>query len=159
MYILNITIHLHILSVSQSVQLLSRVRLFVTPWTATCQASLSFTISQSLLKVMSIGLVILSNHHILCHPFLLLPSIFLSIRAFTYSYQVAKVLELQLHINSSNEYSGLISFGIDWSISTVKGSRKSHLWENHREKVLYSAYKMLEIMSDTSPRVNVEKLQ
>ena len=66
-----------------SVQSLSRVWLFVTPWTAACQASLSITNSQSLLKLMSIGLVIPSNHLILCHPLLLLPSIFPSIRVFS----------------------------------------------------------------------------
>ena len=65
------------------VQSLSRVRLFATPWTAACQASLSFTISWSLLKLMSIELVMPSNHHILCHSFLLLPSIFPSIRVFS----------------------------------------------------------------------------
>ena len=66
-----------------SVQSLSHVQLFATPWTAACQASLSFTISQSLLKLMSIELVIPSNHLILCHPLLLLPSIFPSIRVFS----------------------------------------------------------------------------
>ena len=78
-----------------SVQSLSRVRLFVTPWTAAGQASLSITISQSLLKLMSIKLVMPSNHLILCHPVLLLPSIFPSIRVSS-SHQVAKLLELQL---------------------------------------------------------------
>ena len=86
------------------VQLPSRVRLFVTPWTAAHQASLSFTISQSLLKCMSIESVILSNHLILCCPFLLLPSIFPSIRVFSKWVsslpQVAKVLELQLQHQS-----------------------------------------------------------
>ena len=77
---------------------LSRVWLFVTPWTAAHQASLSFTISQSLLKFMSTESVIPSNRLILCHPLLLLPSIFPSFRVFSvgFSLQVAKVLELQL---------------------------------------------------------------
>ena len=66
-----------------SVQLLSHVRLFVTPWTAVCQASLSISNSRSLLKLMSIGSVMPSNHLILCHPLLLLPSIFPSIRVFS----------------------------------------------------------------------------
>ena len=82
-----------------SVQSLSRVQLFATPWTATCQASLSITNSWSLLKLMSIELVMPSNHLILCHPLLLLPSIFLSIRVFSNEsalHQVAKVLEFQL---------------------------------------------------------------
>ena len=81
---------------SSSVQLLSHVRLLVTPWIAARQSSLSFIISWSLLKVMSIESVMLSNHPILCHPLLLLPSIFPSIRVFfqwvSSSYQVAKVL-------------------------------------------------------------------
>ena len=81
-----------------SVQSLSRVRLFVVLWTAACQASLSITNSWSLLKLMSIESVMPSNHLILCHPLLLLPSIFPSIRVFSKvrsSHHVAKVLELQ----------------------------------------------------------------
>jgi len=70
-------------SVFSSVQSLSRIRLFATPWTAACQASLSITNSQSLLKLMSIVSVMPSNHQILCHPLLLLPSLFLSIRVFS----------------------------------------------------------------------------
>ena len=102
--------------VGSSVQSLSRVRLFVTPWTAACQASLSITNSQSVLKLVSIELVMRCNHLILCHPLLLLPSIFPSIRVFS--------SELALHIRwpkywsfsirPSNEYSRLISFRIDW---------------------------------------------
>ena len=86
------------------VQLLNHVWIFETPWTVAHQASLSFTVSQSLLKLMSIDLVMPSNHLILCHPFLLLPSIFPSIRVFFKrvgpSHQVAKVLELQLQLQS-----------------------------------------------------------
>ena len=87
-----------------------------SPWTATCQASLSFTISWSLLKLMSIESVMLSNHLILCHPLRLLPSIFPSIRVFSNE----SVLCIRwpkywsFSINPSNEYSGLISFGMDW---------------------------------------------
>ena len=81
-----------------SVQSLSHVQLFVTSWTAACQASLSITNSWSLLKLMSIETVMPSNHPILCRPLLCLPSIFPSIRAF--SHQVAKVLELQLQHQS-----------------------------------------------------------
>ena len=99
-----------------SVQSLSYVRLFVTPWTAACQASLSITNSQSSLKLMSIESVIPSNHLVLCHPLLFLPSIFSSITVFSKesnsSHQLAKALELQLSISPSNEYSGLISFRI-----------------------------------------------
>ena len=88
------------------VQLLSRVRLFATPWTPARQASLSFTVSCSLLKPMSIASVMPSNHLILCRPLLLPPSIFPSIRVFSNkqglfsSHQVAKVLELQLQHQS-----------------------------------------------------------
>ena len=86
------------------IQSLSHVRLFVTPWTVACQASLSFTVFQSLLKLVSIESMMPSNHLILCHPLLLLPSIFPSIRVFsnesTSSHQVAKVLEFQLQHRS-----------------------------------------------------------
>ena len=85
------------------VRLLSHVGLFETPWTAACQASLSITISQNLLKLMSIGLVMPSNHLILCHPILLLPSIFPSIRVFLMSWHFpsgGQVLELQLQHQS-----------------------------------------------------------
>ena len=89
--------------VLSSVQSLSHIWLFATPWTAACQASLSITNSQSLLKLMSIESVMPSNHLILCHPLLLLPSIFPSIRVFQwvkFSQQVAKVLEFQLQHQS-----------------------------------------------------------
>ena len=84
-------------ALSTSVQLLSCVQLFVTPWTAARQASLSITNSQSLLKLMSLELVMPFNHLILCCPLLLLPSIFPSVRVFSNEslHQVAKVLELQ----------------------------------------------------------------
>jgi len=93
-------------------------RLFVTPWTAAHQASLSFTISQSLLKLMSIELVMPSNHLILCHPLLLLPSIFPSIRDFsselTLPIRWPKDWNFSFSISPSNEYSRLISFRFDW---------------------------------------------
>ena len=99
------------------VQLLSHVRLFTTPWTAARQASLSFTISHSLLKFMSIELVMPSNHLILCHP-LLLPSIFPSIRVFSNESAVhirsPKCWSFSFSISPSNEYLGLISFRTDW---------------------------------------------
>ena len=88
-------------SLSSSVQSLSHVQLFATPWTAECQASLSITSSWSLLKLMSIESVMPSNHLILCHPLLLPPSIFPRIRVFSNeSAQVAKVLEFQLQHQS-----------------------------------------------------------
>ena len=99
------------------VQLLSCVQLFATPWTAACQASLSFTISWSLLKLMFIELMMPSNHLILCCPLLLLPSVFPSIRVF--SKELALRSRWPVHwsfsfrISPFNEYSGLISFRID----------------------------------------------
>ena len=95
-------------------QSLSCVWLFATPWTTVYQASLSFTISQSLLKLMSIESVMPSNHLILCHPLLLLPSIFPSIRVFSNELALhirwPKYWSFSFHISPSNEYSGLISF-------------------------------------------------
>ena len=110
-----------------SVQSLSHVRLFATPWTAACQASLSFTNSQSLLKLMSIALVMPSNHLILCRPFLL-PSIFLSIRVFSKEsvhIKQPKYWGFSFSISPSNEYSGMISFRMD--LLAVQGILKSLL--------------------------------
>ena len=99
------------------VQSLSCVRLFATPWTAVCQASLSFTISWSLLKLMSIESMMPSNHLILCHPLILLPSIFPSIRVFSNESALCirwpKYWSFSFSISPSNEYSGLISFRMD----------------------------------------------
>ena len=101
-----------------SVLLLSRVRLFVTPWTAACQASLSITNSQSLPKLMSIELVMPSNHLILCWPLLLLSSIFPSITVFSnesaFHTSWPKYWSFSLTISPSNELPGLISFRMDW---------------------------------------------
>ena len=119
-------------------QLLSHVQLFATPWTAACQASLSFTVSWSLLSFMPIESVMLSNHLILCCPSLLLPSIFPSIRVFsnesTLRIRWQKVLELQLHISHSNEYSGLISFWMNWlDLLAAQGTLKSYLQHHSSE--------------------------
>ena len=122
------------------VQLLIRVQLCVTPWTAACQASLSLTISQSLLKLMSIESVMPCNHLIFCHPLLLLLSFFPSIRVFSN--------ESALHIrwpeywsfivSPSNEYYGLISFRIDWfDLLTVQEILKSLLQGGEWIHVLY----------------------
>ena len=114
----------------RSVQWLSRVQLFATPWTAACQASLSFT--QSLLRFMSIESVIPSNHLILCCPLLLLPSIFPSIRVFS-SESVLRIRWLKdwsfsFSISPSNECWGLISFRMDWlDLLAVQGTLKSLL--------------------------------
>ena len=100
------------------VQLLGCVWLFVTPWTAACQAPLSFTNSQSLLKFMSTELVMLSNYLILCGPLLLLPSVFPSIRVFSNESALLimwpKYWSFSFSISPSNDYSGLISFRMDW---------------------------------------------
>ena len=100
-----------------SVQSLSHVWLFVTPWTATCQAPLSFTISRSLLKLMSAESVIPSNHLVLCHPLLLLPSIFTSMRVFSNDVSLRirwlKCWSFSFSVNPSNEHSGLTSLRTD----------------------------------------------
>ena len=115
-----------------SVQLLSRVRLLATLWTAARQASLSFTNSQSLLKLGSIESVMPSNHLILCHPRLLLPSIFPSIRVFSNESALRirwpQYWSFSCSISPSNEYSGLISFRMDWlDLPVVQGTLKSLL--------------------------------
>ena len=133
---------LHLLISSCCCSVLGRVWLFVTPWTAACQASLSFTISQSLLKLMSIESVIPSNHLILCHPLFLLPSIFSSIRVFSSESALLirgpKYWSFSFSISPSNEYSGLISFRMDWlELLAVQGTLKSVLQHhNSKESVL-----------------------
>ena len=115
-----------------SVQSLSRVRLFATPWTANRQASLSITNSQSLLKLMAIKSVMPSNHLILCHPLLFPPSIFSSIRVFSKDIVLRirwpEYWSFSFSISPSNEYSGLISFRMDWlDLLAVQGTLKSLL--------------------------------
>ena len=122
-----------------SVQLLSQVRVFATPWTAACQVSLSITNCRSLLKLMSIKLVMPSNHLILCHSLLLLPSVFPSIRIFSNESVLhirwPKYWSLSFSISPSNEYSGLISFRIDWfDLLAAQGTLKS-LLQHHSSKV------------------------
>ena len=110
----------------------------MTPWTAACQAILSFTISQSLLKLLPTESVMPSNYLILCCPLLFLPSIFPKIRVFSNEsalHQVAKYWSFSLNISPSNEYSGLISFRIDWfDLRMVQGILKS-LLQHHSLKV------------------------
>ena len=121
-----------------SVQLLSLAWLFATPWTAVHQASMSITNSQSLLKFMSIESVMPSNHLILCCPLLLPSSIFHSIRVFSdesvLHIRWPKYWSLSFSISLSNEYSGLISFRMDWlDLLAVQGSLKN-LLQHHSSK-------------------------
>ena len=121
-----------------SVQLLSHVWLFVTPWTAARQASLSITNSRSSPRPMSIESVMPSNHLILCRPYLLLPSIFPSIRVFsnesTLRIRLPKYWRFSFNISSTNEYPGLISFRMDWlDLLAVQGTLKS-LLQHHSLK-------------------------
>ena len=123
--------HMHILH--QFSQLLSCVQLFVTPWTAACQASLSYTNSWSLFKLMSIESVMPSNHLILYHPLLLSPSNFPTIRVFSNESVICiswpKYWGFSFSISPSNEYSGLISFRIDWlDLLAVQATLKSPLY-------------------------------
>ena len=120
----------------------------MTPRTAACQASLSITISLSLLKLLSIESVMPSNHPILCRPLLLLPSMFLSIRVFSNELALCirwpKYWSFSFSISPSNEYSGLISFGIDWfDLLAVQGTLKS-LLQHHRSKAInFSVHNLL----------------
>ena len=127
------------LAASLVVQWLSRVCLLVTPWTAARQASLYFTISQSLLKLMSIEAVVPSNHLILRHPVFLLPSIFPNIRVFSNESALyvrrPKSWSFHFSVSPSNEYSGLISFRMDWlDLLKVQGTLKN-LLQHHSSKV------------------------
>ena len=127
-----------LISVSQTVQLLSRVWLFATPWITAHQASLSITNSQSLLKPMSIKSVMPSNHLTLCRPLLLLPPVPPSIRVFsnesTLSIRWPKDWSFSFSISPSNEHSGLISFRMDWlDLLAVQGMLKS-LLQHHSSK-------------------------
>ena len=124
-----------------SIQSLSCIRLFVIPWTAACQAFLFIINSQSLLKLMSIESLIPSNHLTLCHPLLLLPSVFPSVRVFSNESVLhirwPKCWNFSFSISPINEYSGLISFKIDWfDILAVQETLKS-LLQHHSP----SAYK------------------
>ena len=120
----------------------TRVQLFAAPWTAAHQTSLSITNSQSLLKLMSIELVIPSNHLILCRPLLLSPSIFPSIRVFSNESVLhirwPKYWSFNFNLSPSNEYSGLISFRIDWLyLLAIQRTLKS-LLQHHSSKASIS---------------------
>ena len=132
-------------------QLLSHVQLFATPWTAAGQASLSFPISWSLLKLMSIESKMLPNHLILCCPLLLLPSVFPSIRIFSNELALhirsPKYRSFSFSISPSNEYSTLISFRIDWfDLLVIQGTLKG-LLQHHNSKasIQYSTFFMVQL--------------
>ena len=135
-----------------SAQSLSHVRLFVTPWTAASQASLSITNSWSPPEPMSIKSVKPSNHLILCHPLLLLPSIFPSIRVFSNESALCircpKYWSFSFNISPSNEHPGLISFRMDWvDLLAVQGTLKS-LLQYHSSKasiLLHSAFFIVQL--------------
>ena len=122
------------------VQSLSHVWLFATPWTATCQASLSITNSQSFLKLMSFESVMPSNHLNVWHPLLILPSIFPSIRVFSsesilHIFRWPKYWSISFSISSSNQYSGLISCRINWfNLIAVQATLRS-LLQHHSSKM------------------------
>ena len=130
----------------------SCLTLFATTWIAVCHASLSITNSQSLLKHMSIESVMPSNHLILCHPLLLLPSIFPSISVFSNESVLRirwpKYWSFSFNISPSNEYSGLVSFRMDWlDLFAVQGTLKS-LLQHHSSKasiILHSAFFIVQL--------------
>ena len=138
-WVVQILIHLFMYYYFSSVQSLSSVQHFVTPWTAARQASLSITSSHSSPKLMSIESVMPSNHLILCHPIFLLPSIFPSIRVFSDESALCirwpKYWSFSFNISPSNEHLGLISFTKDWlDLFAVLGTLKS-LLQHHSSKV------------------------
>ena len=120
-----------------AVQSLSHVQLFATPWTAACQPSVSFTISQTLLRLMSIESMMPSNHLILGHPFLLpsiLPNIWVFFNESVLCIRWPRYESFSFSISPSNEYSGLISFRMDWlDLLAVQGTLKS-LLQHHSSK-------------------------
>ena len=135
------------------------IRLFATPWTAARQASLSFTISRSLLKLMSIKLVIPSNHLIFCCPLLLLPSILSSIRVFSNesALHIRWPKYWSFSISPSNEYSGLISFRMDWlGLLAVQGTLKS-LLQHHSSKASILRHSAFFIVQTSHPYKTTRK--
>ena len=133
----------------------------MTPWTAACQAFLSFTVSQSLLKLMSIESVIPSNHLILCHPLLLLPSIFPSIRVFSNESVLCirwpKYWSFSFSISPSSDYSGMISLRIEWlDLLAVQGTLKS-LLQHHSSKASILRNSAFLIVQISHPYMTTEK--
>ena len=143
------------------VQLLSHVQLFVTPWTAVHQASLSIANYQSLLKLMSIESVMPSDRLNLCHPLLLPPSIFPSIRVFSSEsvlhIRQPKYWSFSFSISPSNEYSGLISFRMDWlDLLAVQGTLKS-LLQHHSSKASILQHSAFFIVQLSHPYMTTRK--
>ena len=144
-----------------SVQSFSRVRLLATPLTAARQASQSINNSWSLLKLMSIEPVMPSNHLILCHPLLLLPSIFPSIRVFSngsvFLIKWPKYWSFSFRISPSNEYSGLIFFTMDWlDLFAVQGTLKS-LLQHHSSKASILQHSAFFIVQLSHPYMTIGK--
>ena len=144
-----------------SFQSLSYVRLFVTPWAEAFQASLSLTNSQNLLKLMSFESVMPSNHLILCSPLLLLPSIFPSIRVFSNESVLhirwPKHWSFSFNISPSNEYSGLISFRMDWlDLLALQGTPKS-LLQYHGSKASILGHSAFFIVQLSHPYMSTGK--
>ena len=144
-----------------SVQSLSCVRLFTTPWIAARQASLAITNSRSLPKLMSIESVMSSNHLIFCHPLLLLPSIFPSIRVFSNELALhirwPKYWSFSFNIRPSNEHPGLISFRMDWlDLLAVQGTLKS-LFQHHSLKASILWCSAFFIVQLSHPYMTTEK--
>ena len=144
-----------------SVQSLSHVQLFATPWAATHQASLSFTISRSLLKFMSFKSVMPSNHLNLCHPLLLLPSIFPSLRVFSNELVLhirwPKYWNFSFNISLLNEYSGLTSFRMDWlDLLAVQGTLKG-LLQYHSSKASILWHSVFFIVQLSHPHMTTGK--
>ena len=143
-----------------SVQSLSHVQLFATPWTAAVQASLSITNSRSLLKLMSIESVMPSNHLILCHPLLLPLSNFPSIRVFSNESFFAsggQSTGFSFSISFSNEYSGMISFRMDWlDLLAVQGTLKS-LLQHHSSKASILRHSAFFIVQLSKPYMTTGK--
>ena len=130
--------------------LFNHVQLFVTPWTAACHASLSFTISHSLLKLMSIESMMASNHLIFCYPLLFLLSILPSIRVFandsTLRIRWPKYWSFSFSASHSNEYSGLSSFRVDWfDLLSVQGTLKSLIQQSLKASVLLCSAFMVQL--------------
>ena len=149
------------LILDSSIQSFSHVWLFATPWTVTCQAFLSITNSQSLLKIMSIKSMMPPNHLILCRPLLLPPSIFPSISVFSNESVLCirwpKYRSFSFSINPSNEYSGLISVRMDWlDLLAVQGTLRSIL-QHHSSKASVLQHSTFFMVQDSNPYITTGK--